>query len=101
MIDLTQIDEATRLARGDYSTVRAAHEDAKKTMQMLCGQLGAFSAQILRRVQPDNDGAPESCAELLTGARNTLTLMEACVAEIEQLAQQRAALKPLAWGKKP
>lgn len=99
MIDLTTIDSVTLENRGAYSTVRAAHEDAKKSLQMLCGQLAATATQVLRRMQPDNDDVPASVDNLLTAARNTITLMEACVADIESLAEQRAALKPLAWPK--
>lgn len=100
MIDLTTIDTVTLENRGAYSTVRAAHEDAKKSLQMLCGELAATATKVLRRMQPDNDDVPEKVDDLLTSARNTITMMEACVAQIESLAVQRAALKPLAWGKK-
>lgn len=99
MIDLSTIDPVTLENRGAYSTVRAAHEDSKKSLQMLCGQLAATATQVLRRMQPDNDDVPTSVDELLRAARNTITLMEACVADIESLAAQRAALKPLAWPK--
>lgn len=100
MIDLTTIPSETLLARGSYSTVRGAHEDAKKSLQMLCGQLAATATQVLRRMQPDNDDVPESVDTLLTSARNTITLMEACVSDIESLAKQRQALKGDAWGHK-
>lgn len=99
MIDLSTIPEEVRRARGDYSTVRAAHEDAKKSLQMLCGQLSSAASQILRRMQPDNDDVPESVETLIAGARNTLVLMEACTAEIESLARQRADLKSAAWSR--
>ena len=99
MIDLTTIDPVLLENRGAYTTVRGAHEDAKKSLQMLCGQLAATATQVLRRMQPDNDDVPASVDTLLTSARNTITLMEACVADIESLAVQRAALKPLAWPK--
>jgi hypothetical protein len=99
MINLNDID--LMIARGRYSTIRAAHEDAKHALSKLCGQLGATAAQVLRRMQPDNDDVPESVADLMEGCRNTLTLMDACVAEIEELAKQRATLKGAAWGKRP
>jgi hypothetical protein len=101
MLDLTQIDDATLLARGKYSTVRGAHEDAKKSLQMLCGQLSSTAVKVLRRMQPDNDDVPDSVDDLVSGARNTIVLMESCIAEIESLAQQRRDLKELAWGQKP
>ena len=99
MIDLTKIPAVLLENRGSYATVRGAHEDAKKSLQMLCGQLAATATQVLRRMQPDNDDVPNSVDDLLASARNTITLMEACVANIESLAIQRAALKPLAWPK--
>lgn len=99
MIDITAIPAEILSHRGAYSTVRAAHEDTKKELQMLCGQLTALSSQILRRMQPDNDAVPESIADLFASARVAIANMERCVADIESLAQQRADLKPLAWPK--
>jgi len=97
MIDLDDIDASVLLFRGQYATVRGAHEDAKKRLSILCGQLQSATSTILRRMQPDNDDVPESVAELIVGARKTLDDMEACAAEIESLAKQRAELKVLAW----
>jgi len=99
MIDLSKIDPAILENRGAYSTVRGAHEDAKKSLQMLCGELASTATKVLRRMQPDNDDVPASIDDLLTQARNTLTMMEACASNIESLAEQRAQLKPLAWPK--
>jgi hypothetical protein len=101
MINLSEISDEVRIARGDYSTVRAAHEDAKKSMQMLCGQLSSLASRMLRKMQPDNDEIPGSVAALISGGHDTLVLMEACAQQIESLAQQRADLKPAAWGKQP
>lgn len=97
MLNLDDIDASVLLYRGQYATVRGAHEDEKKRLSVLCGQLQSVSATILRRMQPDNDDVPESVAELIAGARKTLDEMEACAAEIESLAKQRAELKVLAW----
>jgi hypothetical protein len=99
MFDLSSISPEVLNARGAYSTVRAAHEDAMKSLQMLCGQLSTASSQILRRMQPGGDEVPDSVDALISGARNTLALMEACAKEIESLAKQKAELKPLAWPK--
>lgn len=99
MLDLAKIPQAILENRGAYSTVRAAHEDAKKSLQMLCGELASTATKVLRRMQPDNDDVPDGIADLLLAARNTLTLMETCATEIESLAQQRSKLKPLAWPK--
>lgn len=92
-------NDALMLERGRYSTIRSKHEDAKKSLQMLCGELASTATKVLRRMQPDNDDIPDGIADLFLNARNTLTMMENCAAEIESLAVQRAALKPLAWPK--
>jgi hypothetical protein len=99
MLDLDQLDPALLTHRGAYSTVRAAHEDELKSLQMLCGQLSSTAAQILRRVQTDDDSEPVSVEALLAGGRAGLDLIEASVSRIESLAKQRAELKPLAWPK--
>lgn len=100
MIDLSKIDPVTLENRGAYATVRAAHEDEKKSLSMLCGELAATATKVLRRMQPDNDDVPASIEDLLVSARNTLFMMETCAANIESLAEQRAKLKPLAWPKR-
>jgi len=99
MIDLSTLSTEVLTARGAYSTVRAAHEDSKKELQILCGQLSAAAAHILRRMQPDNDDVPESIESLLASARNTMVSIEACTQRIESLARQRMELKQAAWGK--
>ena len=97
MIDLTSLPQDVLLARGEYATVRSAHEDAKKALQIECGKLGATSAQVLRAMQPDSDAMPTSPQELLATARNTLNMIETITLEIQSLAKQRAELKPKAW----
>jgi hypothetical protein len=101
MIDLTAIDSETIIARGQYATVRSAHEDEKKHLSILCGQLSSASSQVLRHMQPGDGAAPNLCAvsDMLAAARKTLAEIEKCVENIEQLAMQRAALKPTAWGR--
>jgi hypothetical protein len=100
MIDLTTIPNETLLARGVYSTVRAAHEDEKKELQKLCGQLSSVASQVLRTMQPDNDDVPPSVDELLVNGRRTLDAMEACTQRIASLAKQRQEVKQQAWGKR-
>ena len=98
MIDLSAITDEVRLARGDYSTVRAAHEDEKRNLQKICGQLSAIATQVLRKMQPDNDDAPESVESLIESGRLLLDMMQACSERIESLAKQRQELKAKAWG---
>lgn len=100
MIDFAEVSTDVMLARGQYSTVRAAHEDAKKELQILCGKLSSVASRTLRHMQPDNDAAPADFEQLLIEGRATLDQVGAACALITSLAQQRAALKPLAWGRK-
>jgi len=102
MIDLTTIDQETLIARGQYSTVRGAHEDEKKRLAILCGQFSAVSSQVLRCMQPDGDAQPDMAAvhELLETGRQALARIEQCVSAIEGLAAQRVSLKDAAWGRK-
>jgi hypothetical protein len=97
MLDLDTIDASVLLFRGQYATVRGAHEDEKKRLSILCGRLQSDATMVLRRMQPDNDDVPESVDELIASARKTLDDMQSCVTQIESLAKQRAELKPLAW----
>lgn len=101
MIDLTSIDPDTITARGQYATIRSAHEDEKKRLAVLCGEFSSISSQVLRTMQPANDAAPDAAAavELIAAGRKLLDKIEACVANIEGLAMQRAALKDAAWGR--
>lgn len=99
MLDLSIIPEEVRRARGDYATVRAAHEDEKKALSTLCGRLSSVAAQVLRTMQPDNDGVPDSVESLIASGRDTLQMMEQCSARIESLAKQRQELKAAAWSK--
>ncbi|MES2323244.1 MAG: hypothetical protein V4633_13350 [Pseudomonadota bacterium] len=100
MIDLTKIDDDTLMARGAYSTIRAAHEDEKKSLQMLCGELSSTATKILRVMQPDADAVPESVDALLASGRLTLDSIERCTDQIIGLAQQKHDLKTQAWGKR-
>lgn len=99
MIDLSTLPAEVLNARGAYSTVRAAHEDEKKSLQMLCGRLSSVAAQVLRKMQPDNDEVPDSVESLIASGMETLEMMEQCSARIESLAKQRAELKAAAWSK--
>ncbi len=101
MIDISAISPTTLQSRGAYSTVRGAHEDAKKELQILCGKLSATSVQVLRKMQPDNDDALDNAAiaDLLAVCRWTVDEIEKTAALIDSLARQRADLKPLAWPK--
>jgi len=100
MLDLSTIPADVLLARGHYATVRSAHEDAKKALQILTGKLASVSSRVLRQMQPDNDAEPESVEQLLAEGRTALNEIEGACKMIADLAHQRAELKPLAWGRK-
>ena len=100
MIDLTQIDDDTLMARGSYATVRGAHEDEKKNLSMLCGELSSTAAKVLRQMQPTGDEVPTSVDVLIAVGRSTLDAIEMCTKRIESLAQQKHDLKQQAWGRK-
>jgi hypothetical protein len=101
MIDFSTLSQVMILARGEYATVRGEHEDRKRDLQVLCGKLSATSAQILRKMQPDNDAIPDATAisDLLAVCRWTVNEIERTVALVESLSQQRATLRPIAWPK--
>jgi 4-hydroxy-L-threonine phosphate dehydrogenase PdxA len=103
MIDLTAIDPAEVIAKGQYSIVRAAHEEAKKRLAVLCGQFAGIAPQVLRLAQPENDDVPivEVIAGMFTQGHALLDQMQGLVVEIEALAMQRSTLKSEAWGKRP
>lgn len=98
MIDLSTVSPEILNARGAYSTVRAAHEDAMKELQVLCGGLSSVSAQILRAVQKEGDQAIPLYS-LIANASGMVQEIEKLTAEIESLAKQKADLKPLAWSR--
>lgn len=97
MLDLTAIPESLRLARGDYSSVRAAHEDAMKELARLCGELQSIAGQMLRRMQPTDDD-PELIEPALVAAHTLLSEIETQYARAMSLGKQRAELKKIAWG---
>lgn len=101
MIDLTKIDDDTLMARGAYSTVRAAHEDDKKTLSVLCGELASTAMKVLRQMQPEGDTVPQPVDVLMASGRATMDAIELTAGRIVALAQQKHDLKVAAWGKKP
>jgi hypothetical protein len=100
MIDFNAIDQGEVIAKGQYSIVRAAHEDAKKRLAVMCGAFAAIAPQVLRLAQPDGDAVPDGVAigKLLADGGDLLSKISFQITEIEGLAQQRALLKQAAWG---
>jgi hypothetical protein len=100
MIDLTKYSQDEVIAKGHYSIVRAAHEDAKKRLAVMCGAFAAIAPQVLRLAQPDGDAIPNGVEidRILADGAALLQKMDDQVVEIKGLAQQRALLKTVAWG---
>ena len=100
MIDFNTIDQSEVIAKGQYSIVRAEHENAKKRLAVMCGAFAAIAPQVLRMAQPDGDAVPdgEAIGKLLADGGELLSKISFQITEIEGLAQQRAALKISAWG---
>jgi hypothetical protein len=98
MFDFTTLPPHVITARGQYSTVRAAHEDELKLLAQKASLAAATAAQILRAMQPE-EGVPADPFELLKTARKALDDIEACAIRVRGLAEQKQELKPLAWGK--
>lgn len=96
MIDLSKIDEKITLARGHYSTVRAAHEDSKKELSVACSSMQSLNALILKRLQDDEINM-QAINEIISTARGTLDEIERIAVNVESLAKQRAELKKTAW----
>lgn len=88
-------------ARGEYATIRGAHEDRKKQLSMMCGEMSAIASQILRYMQPANESTPEFSAVmgLCERGKHVLDKIEECAQEIDELDNHRRQLKPIAWGK--
>lgn len=97
MLDLSAIDQATLLARGQYSTVRAAHEDGKSVLQVACGSGMSSFQQILKLGQSNN---PDEVDEAMKKLDELLALMDTTkshLGKMSQLAKQRQVLKVEAW----
>ena len=92
-------DTNLMLARGKYATARAEHEEAKKRLSVLCGQLSSSASLILRALQPD-DNETVGVDALINSARSVLDDIEKTAEQINLLAELRGKLKPEAWGKK-
>ena len=97
MIDFDQLDPAVIIARGQYSTVRSAHEDALKDLHIACSKFTGFTTGILRATQPDKDQSFPGAEDFDKG-RELIDEIEKIVANIEELHKQKNSLKALAWG---
>lgn len=102
-VDLAAIDPALLVARGQYATVRAAHEDIKKSIVARCGAILSMTQRISQLVQPDTDKQIDMQmldAYLFNLAEAVKSLEHQCDG-IGELEAQRKTLKELAWPKNP
>lgn len=101
MIDFSAYSQDEIIAKGHYSIVRAAHEEEKEHLALLCGQFASIPPQVLRQMQPAKGSTSDIGAvnSMLAAARRLLDEIEACALRIEDLETQRAALKKAAWGR--
>jgi len=97
-MDLSTFDQELLLNRGRYATIRSAHEDQLKRLPILTGQLSSAGSQILKWMQPA-EGESSDISGLLKDARSTIDEIEECARLINELAKQRAELRPKAWPK--
>ena len=95
MIDLSTIPDAVKIARGEYSIVRSAHEDSKKELQERCSEMMALIPQILKYGQGDEDKALDLLAELRRGMWKVKPLLK----RMQLLSAQKQELRLKAWGK--
>jgi hypothetical protein len=85
------------LARGQYATIRSEHEECKKRLQMLTGQMSSLSSQILKGAQPADESQPIDVLEQIAVCHKVLENIDRCVMLCTELAKQRAELRPIAW----
>lgn len=99
-MDLSSIPQEVLIARGEYATIRGAHEDEKKRLSVLCGQLSAISSQVLRAAQSDEAISAELSHQLDTlflDGQKALNAMAECIEDLKELSHQRVELKQKAW----
>ena len=92
MIDFSEVSTEQLIARGQYSMVRRSREDQLKCFASYCeSQISAASA-ILRDVQKAED-----VQRHFSFMHENLGRMAETVTEIEELTEQLALIRPLAF----
>ena len=95
-LDLSALDQAVILARGQYATVRAAREDAVKVLHGTCTAIQGIPQSILRAAQEGH-----SIDDDLRRLENLSALLRGEADAVIDLQQQKESLKSVAWGGKP
>jgi hypothetical protein len=92
MIDFNEIAAEQIIARGQYSIVRAAREDAIKGLLNMIESQNNAATSVLRDVQAATDTERH-----FAFMHDNLARMAETVGEIEELTQQLALIRPMAF----
>jgi len=92
MIDFNEIAAEQIIARGQYSIVRAARETALKSLRDMCESHNNAATSVLRDVQGATDTERH-----FAFMHDNLARMAETVGEIEELTQQLALIRPMAF----
>lgn len=98
MIELELHNKELMIARGQDSTLYFEERELKSRVRDLCELLQGVPHKILQGAQPK--AAREIDASQIGRGRGLLDEIDRCVMRIAELAKERAALKPIAWGGK-
>jgi len=99
MLDFSTLSDEVLINRGKYSTVRARHEDSKKKLQVMCGELMCLSHKILNLGQSDDTEEIQESILYLEKQKELVEKVFDHLAFMQSLSHQRKSLKELAWGK--
>jgi len=92
MIDFNEISAEQIIARGQYSIVRAARETALKSLRDMCESQNNAATSVLRDIQGATDTERH-----FAFMHDNLARMAETVGEIEELTQQLALIRPMAF----
>jgi len=92
MIDFNEIAAEQIIARGQYSIVRAARETALKSLRDMCESQNNAATSVLRDIQAATDTERH-----FAFMHDNLARMAETVGEIEELTQQLALIRPMAF----
>jgi len=92
MIDFNEISAEQIIARGQYSIVRAARETALKSLRDMCEAQNSAATSVLRDIQGATDTERH-----FAFMHDNLARMAETVGEIEELTQQLALIRPMAF----
>jgi len=92
MIDFNEIAAEQIIARGQYSIVRAARETALKSLRDMCESQNNAATSVLRDIQGATDTERH-----FAFMHDNLARMAEMVGEIEELTQQLALIRPMAF----